>query len=120
MPDRRCLRSVENGQLSSQAKYQHQTQNYHVTPSLRTNNLPNLLTQLTHPRRLGHDLAEKSPLWATRGKNWTGTAGMSLERWDFWKGRFQAVASSEAREENKKIAQTAVGAMEIVESAGEG
>ncbi|KAI4124774.1 MAG: hypothetical protein LQ338_004633 [Usnochroma carphineum] len=66
----------------------------------------------------GQDLATTSPLWATRGKLWTGPPGLSRERWDFWKGRFEEAAESEENiaEETKKTARTAVRAMAHVEA----
>ncbi|CAF9939346.1 MAG: hypothetical protein HETSPECPRED_001559 [Heterodermia speciosa] len=66
----------------------------------------------------GQDLAKTSPLWATRGKLWTGPPGLSRERWNFWRGRFEEAAESEENvaEETKKTAGTAVRAMAHAES----
>ena len=63
--------------------------------------------------RTGRDLAANSPLWATRGKLWTGKPGYSRERWDFWKSRFfeAAARTSDLDEETKKISRSAAQAM---------
>ncbi|KAI2631822.1 hypothetical protein GGR54DRAFT_581129 [Hypoxylon sp. NC1633] len=47
---------------------------------------------------------------------WTGLGGYSLERWDFWKSRWQALGTASALEEtNRTLARDAVGAMESAE-----
>ena len=61
----------------------------------------------------------ESPLWATRGRSWSGEAGFSVERWRYWKIRFAAIESGND-DEIKKIAETAVRAMEIADTLKEG
>ena len=79
---------------------------------------PKVMINLTAFHRAGRDLATTSPLWATRGKLWTGPPGLSRERWDFWKGRFEEAAESEDNiaEETKRTAATAGRAMAHVEA----
>lgn len=47
-----------------------------------------------------------------QSEKWTGTAGLSRERWGLWKDSVEAVHSSTASKETKKIVRTAVWAME--------
>jgi len=82
-------------------------------------------TPLTPPpphHRTGQALAPTSPLWATRGKLWTGQPGLSRSRWDFWKTRFEAAAGEPGNTsaETRKIARLAERAMGLVEVGGEG
>ena len=64
---------------------------------------------------VGQDLAETSPLFATRGRDWTGSAGLSGERWRFWKTKFAAVETHAAAEETKLAARTAIRSMSLVD-----
>ena len=93
--------------------------------SLQRNNLACVGTKTTPEShvnlafyRTGQDLAKTSPLWATRGKLWTGPPGLSRERWDFWRGRFEEAAESEENvaEKTKKTAGTAVRLMAHAEA----
>ncbi len=59
-------------------------------------------------RRLGQDIAMTSPLWATRGMKWTGTADLSREQWSLWKNSFEAIQSSTTSKETREIVRTAV------------
>lgn len=59
-------------------------------------------------------LDQPNEVWGTRGPRWTGEAGYSRERWDFWRKQLQAALEEAQADINLRLAvQFAVDAMDL-------
>ncbi|KAL4066181.1 hypothetical protein J3A83DRAFT_4098949 [Scleroderma citrinum] len=56
--------------------------------------------------------------YGNRGKNFKGPVGFSVERWNFWKGRFEAVSNHhKVKDETRLLATQALEAMHTAEES---
>lgn len=68
---------------------------------------------------MGRERATASTLWGTKGKLWEGELALSCERWEFWRSRFNSLASGKDFPTVKFAALAARRAMDGVSQASE-